>query len=101
MYFFIYNYEEKNLFNLYMSALGNGSLTGFSFNKENVLSNVQTSATQPVPVNYNSKLIGGRKRKHKLSSLRSLKSNKNLGFSLKSRGGSKKSRKNRKHKKRT
>jgi hypothetical protein len=79
-----------------MSALGNGYLSGFDFKEEAILSTPTTTSTLPVPNQYNSKLIGGKRRKTKLSSLRSNKSLKSIRFSIKSHGGSKKSRKNRK-----
>ena len=65
-----------------MSALGNGT----------VLPSQTTTATQPVPTQYNSKLVGGKKKR--LSSLRSVKRSGLAASTLKLHGG-KKSRKNR------
>lgn len=78
-----------------MSALGNGSLSGFDFKVGNVLADKPVTSTQPVPFLYNSKSVGGKKRKTKLSSLRSVKSNRNIEFSSRLFGGSRKTRKSR------
>jgi len=83
-----------------MSALGNGSLNGFDFKAGNVLADKTVTSTQPVPSQYNSKLVGGKKRKTRLSSLRSVKSYGKSEFSTRLNGGSRKSRKNRRSKKR-
>ena len=78
-----------------MSALGNGSLSGSDFKQGGVLPSQTTTATQPVPTQYNSKLVGGKKRR--LSSLRSTKRSGLATSTLKLGGGkrskSKKSRK--------
>jgi len=74
---------------------GSGSLTGFHFKEGGVLSSETSTSTQLVPTQYNSKLVGGRRR---LRSLRSLKSrSRSSGFStLRLRGGRRKSRKSKK-----
>ena len=46
-----------------MSALGNGSLSGSDFKQGGVLPSQTTTATQPVPTQYNSKLVGGKKKR--------------------------------------
>jgi hypothetical protein len=78
-----------------MSALGNGSITGSDFKQGGVLPSQTTTATQPVPTQYNSKLVGGKKRR--LSSLRSVKRSGLATSTFKLGGGkrnkSKKSRK--------
>lgn len=74
-----------------MSASGNGSLTGSDFKEGNALPSQTTTATQPVPTQYNSKLVGGKKKR--LSSLRSLKRSGLAASTLKL--GGKKSRRNR------
>jgi hypothetical protein len=99
-----------------MSALGNGSLSGSDFKQGGVLPSQTTTATQPVPTQYNSKLVGGKKKrltssrsgkhakivstnksqsykKNRLSSLRSVRHS-GLASTYKVHGG-KKSRKNR------
>jgi len=79
-----------------MSALGNSSLTGSDFKQGGVLPSQTTTATQPVPTQYNSKLVGGKKKR--LSSLRSTKRSGLAASTYKVHGGkrskSKKSRKN-------
>ena len=73
---------------------GNGSLTGSDFKQGTVLPSQTTTATQPVPTQYNSKLVGGKSgKKKRLSSLRSLKRSGLAASTLKL--GGKKSRKNR------
>uniref|UniRef100_A0A6C0LBL9 Uncharacterized protein n=1 Tax=viral metagenome TaxID=1070528 RepID=A0A6C0LBL9_9ZZZZ len=97
-----------------MSALGNGSLSGSDFKQGTVLPSQTTTATQPVPTQYNSKLVGGKKKRlissrsgkhskivsthtsqsNKKNRLSSLGSVRNMGYTYKLYGG-KKSRKNR------
>jgi hypothetical protein len=74
---------------------GSGSLTGFQFKEDGVLPSTTSTATQLVPTQYNSKLVGGRRR---LRSSRSLKSrSRSSGFStLRLRGGRRRSRKSKK-----
>jgi len=69
-----------------MSALGNGSLSGSGFKEGTVLPTTNTTATQPVPTQYNSKLVGGKKRR--FSSLRSLRSSR-ISSTYKLHGGKK------------
>jgi hypothetical protein len=77
-----------------MSALGNGSLSGSNFKQGGVLPSQTTTATQPVPTQYNSKLVGGKKRR--LSSLRSVKRSGLATSTLKLGGKRSKSKKSRK-----
>ena len=79
-----------------MSVSGNGSLTDSDFKQGSVLPNPTTTATQPVPTHYTSKLVGGKKRR--LSSLRSVRRS-GLASTYKLRGG--KSNKSRKHRRKT
>jgi hypothetical protein len=79
-----------------MSASGNGSLTGSNFKETSVLPSQTTTATQPVPTQYNSKLVGGKRRR--LSSLRSTRRS-GLASTYKIHGG--KSKKSRKHRRKT
>jgi hypothetical protein len=72
---------------------GNGSLTGSDFKEGTVLPANTSTATQPVPTQYNSKLVGGKKKR--LSSLRSVKRSGLAASTLKLGGKSKKSRKHR------
>jgi len=72
---------------------GNGTLTGSDFKEGTVLPANTSTATQPVPTQYNSKLVGGKKKR--LSSLRSVKRSGLAGSTLKLGGKSKKSRKHR------
>ena len=77
------------------AAPGNGSLSGSDFKEGTALPTPATTATQPVPTQYNSKLVGGKRRR--LSSLRSIKHS-GLTSTLKLRGGKKgKSKKSRRH----
>jgi len=80
-----------------MSALGNGSLTGGDFKEGTILPTHTTTATQPVPTQYNSKLVGGKRRR--LSSLRSVKRSGLAASTYKVHGG--KSKKSRKHRRKT
>lgn len=75
---------------------GNGSLTGIKFTEENVLPVTKVISTEGNTSAYESKTIGGGKRK-RLNSARSLKRY-GVVNSLRIHGGSKKSRKA--HKKR-
>ena len=78
------------------AAPGNGSLSGSDFKEGTALPSPATTATQPVPTQYNSKLVGGKRRK--LSSLRSIRHS-GLASTLKLRGG--KSKKSRKHRRKS
>jgi hypothetical protein len=97
---------------------GNGSLTGSDFKEGTVLPANTSTATQPVPTQYNSKLVGGKKKrlpssrsgkhpkletthksqsykKNRLSSLRSVRHS-GLASTYKVHGG-----KSRKHRRKT
>ena len=76
--------------------MSNGSLSGNDFKDGTVLPIHTTTATQPVPTQYNSKLVGGKKRR--VSSLMSVKRS-GVASIYKLRGG--KSRKSRKHRKKS
>ena len=57
-----------------MSALGNGSVSGFQFVNDKVLQIPPVTSTNPVPNQYQSNLVGGRKRRSHSRSRKTLRS---------------------------